>query len=184
VEGRGFGIRAAAFAVDFVVLYSLNAAAGLVVGILAGIVLALSGRGLDVTDGSTQCLNAATGLALMFVYFTVFEWLSGGTPGKLLLGMRVIRANGEPCDLGAAFIRGLGRYVDGVPFGLGLIAYTQMKPPFHQRLGDKWTGTVVVSAKDIPPGLRPGGGWFVPAMGLYLLLAGLVTLITTVFAVA
>jgi uncharacterized RDD family membrane protein YckC len=64
------------------------------------------------------------------LYFTLFLALwNGRTPGKYLLGIRVVRLNGEPLGLWFAFER-LGGYAAGIATGmLG----------FEQRRMSTWT---------------------------------------------
>jgi uncharacterized RDD family membrane protein YckC len=55
---------------------------------------------------------------LAIVYYVVFvAWLAA-TPGKLVLGLRVRRADGTRLDLKSALIRNLFRVIDGLPYVL------------------------------------------------------------------
>jgi uncharacterized RDD family membrane protein YckC len=88
---------------------------------------------------------------------TVSTWLGSVSLGKVLLGMRVVRLQGGRCGFGAALQRELAYYVDS--FFLGMVAYSAMaKGPEHQRIGDRWAGTVVVrsSAVSSPTRIRSG----------------------------
>ena len=42
---------------------------------------------------------------IAFAYFTVMEKTQGATLGKKLMGLKVVRENGEPMDWGASVIR-------------------------------------------------------------------------------
>jgi len=86
----------------------------------------------------------------------------------------VIQENGAPCTLGAALIRGLLRFIDGLFFGV--IAYTAMKAPRYQRVGDKSAKTIVVSAKQAMIQRPREWWWFLIASGLYLVLTSIVGL--------
>ena len=56
--------------------------------------------------------------ALMWVYPILFELLMDGqTPGKRVLGLRVVHANGTPVGFTASLIRNLMRTVDALPIG-------------------------------------------------------------------
>ena len=83
-------------------------------------------------------------LILNVIYFTIFETLYGASPGKIILGMRVVQMNGQPCSIGKAFVRAMMRFIDGFIFGA--IAAVNMKPPFQQRPGDKLASTIVVDS--------------------------------------
>ncbi len=79
-------------------------------------------------------------------YFTFFEGLRGGrTPGKRLLGLRVIHDTGHPVTLGAAFARSLMNLPDLLLVGVILIA----AHPRAKRLGDLVAGTVVVRDRPV-----------------------------------
>jgi uncharacterized RDD family membrane protein YckC len=79
-------------------------------------------------------------------YFIIFEWLlSGQTPGKKWLKLRVIREDGRPIGFWEAAVRNLLRLCDIMPFpfySLGLISV--FLSPRDQRIGDMLGGTVVV----------------------------------------
>ena len=145
--GKTFGKRAAAYIIDTFAVYAVNLVAGFGVGILLGIAALLNGTEFHINDQSSlQGLNILADVILYILYYTVFEGLYGATAGKLILGMRVVKENGEPCDLRAAFIRALYRYIDG--FFFALPALNSMKAPLNQRLGDKAAHTIVVDSKD------------------------------------
>jgi uncharacterized RDD family membrane protein YckC len=88
-------------------------------------------------------------------YFTWFHGTIGRTPGKMLLGLRVIQASGEPMGFGIAFLRWVGTIVSAIPFWLGFIwiAFDGKKQGWH----DKIATTLVVRA-----GRKPDTG---PAVG-------------------
>jgi uncharacterized RDD family membrane protein YckC len=141
IEGKKFGIQSGASIIDAVTLFSVGLAVQFGVGLLIGVVLILSGREFRMdAQSSTQCLGLMVGLFLSSLYFVVFEWLCGVTPGKLMLGLRVVKESVEPCDFRAAIIRALLRYLDG--FFFGILAYGSMKAPLYQRVGDKAAKTV------------------------------------------
>jgi len=78
-------------------------------------------------------------------YFIFWEMVTGGrSPGKLLVGLRVVRRNGLPIDLRSSVIRNLMRAVDMLPaqylFGLTSILLSSS----GERLGDHVAGTIVL----------------------------------------
>ena len=77
------------------------------------------------------------------LYFTAFTALwKGQTPGKRLLGIRVLRLNGQPMTLWAAFER-FGGYAAGL--FTGLLGYAQVFwDRNRQAIHDKITETAVV----------------------------------------
>ncbi len=75
--------------------------------------------------------------SLQWGYFTLFEWLwNGQTPGKRIVGLRVIRTNGGPITWSEAFIRNLVRPLDSFAT-LGLLGLcTVFLNKNAQRLGN------------------------------------------------
>ncbi len=146
VMGKAFGIRAGAYIIDAIVFGFVYLAVGFLVTIVVGVALALSGREFNLANQQNQCVIWIVEAVLFTLYFAVFEWLYGATLGKLVLGLRVVKENCERCDLGAAVVRGLLRYTDGILFGLP--ALTIMREPLFQRFGDKTAKTIVVDAKE------------------------------------
>ena len=81
---------------------------------------------------------------LFFGYFIVLEWRFGRTPGKALLGIRVIRDGGFPLDFTAATVRNVIRILE-FSFGFYIVsAASTLLSPFNRRLGDYAAGTLVV----------------------------------------
>jgi uncharacterized RDD family membrane protein YckC len=172
--GKKFGRRAGAYILDsvfynviFFVIYFFEL-------MMTGLILSLSGQAYPVDAQSNLCLNLVISFVLFFLYFVIFEWLFGATPGKLILGMRVIQQNGAPCRLGAALIRGLLRFIDG--FFFGMVAFSVMHPPLYQRVGDKTAKTIVVGAKDAVIQRPREWWWFLIASGIYLALDAIISL--------
>lgn len=122
--------RSLAFAVDF----GLRA----VIWFIAGIALSQL-RGV--------------GSALFLVLIFLLEWLypvmfelspMGTTPGKRLLGLRVVMDSGLPITPAASLTRNLLRAADFLPvlYGVGIV--TLLLRPDAKRIGDVVAGTLVV----------------------------------------
>lgn len=81
---------------------------------------------------------------LEWLYPTLFEALTGSTPGKRLLKLRVIQDNGTPVTLPSSIIRNFLRAADFLPvfYATGLI--TMANNSAFKRLGDLAAGTLVV----------------------------------------
>lgn len=86
------------------------------------------------------------GLAVLFC-LVVFEGARGATPGKLALGLKVVRYDGSPCGWVAALKRGILRPIDALPIGIPYLvgAATASLSANRQRLGDMFAGTLVVT---------------------------------------
>lgn len=83
-------------------------------------------------------------------YTVLFEVLNQGrTPGKQLLGLRVIHDDGTPVGWAASLTRNLLRFVDLLPFAYTLGILSCLNHPAFKRLGDLAAGTLVVY-RDLP----------------------------------
>jgi hypothetical protein len=80
------------------------------------------------------------------LYFTLFlAWWGGRTPGKYLLGIRVVRLSGEPLSLWFAFER-FGGYAAGL--ATGLLGFVQLYwDPNRQAIHDRVARTVVIRTR-------------------------------------
>ena len=123
------------------------------VAIFAGIFWAAArvdnGRAPAVTDKLAVSLAIAFLISIVFTiffgYFIVFEAMwNGQTPGKKLLGLRVVRDGGYPIDFGASLIRNLIRVGEWILGYYLLAAVSALLSPENKRLGDIAAGTIVV----------------------------------------
>ncbi|MCL2478691.1 MAG: RDD family protein [Treponema sp.] len=82
---------------------------------------------------------------LDWFYFTAFEMIwNGQTPGKRIIGIRVVSGDGSPVSAGSSFLRNLLRFADGF-FYLYLIAFVCMAgSPGFRRIGDWAADTLVI----------------------------------------
>jgi uncharacterized RDD family membrane protein YckC len=99
-----------------------------------------------------------------FVYFSAWELATRGlTPGKYLLGLRVVGSSGQPVDAKAVILRNALRVVDVLPSGYTLGLVTMIGSRYGQRLGDHAAGTIVIRTDkieapaplDLPADLEP-----------------------------
>ena len=129
----GMGSRFLAWLVDGALIVLLGFA-----GLMAGSLLESARHGLG------QALIAMWVFVLTWGYFLLFEWLwHGQTPGKRLLGIRVIQWRGTGISFDQAAIRNLLRVVDSLPlYGLGFCVAACNRR--HRRLGDLAANTLVV----------------------------------------
>ena len=101
-----------------------------------------------VAGGRSGEVVLGLGLLLMFLlswlYTTLFEALTGTTPGKRLFGLTVVHDNATPVSPSGALVRNLLRGVDSLPF-LNLVGLvTMLLDGRFRRLGDLAAGTLVV----------------------------------------
>lgn len=81
---------------------------------------------------------------VLYAYFFFFEWLWHGlTPGKRLVGLRVMQANGLPATFWQVLVRNVLRIADFLPFFYGAGALAVIINDQNRRIGDQVAGTVV-----------------------------------------
>jgi uncharacterized RDD family membrane protein YckC len=88
-------------------------------------------------------------MAAVFLVFSFAEGRWGTTPGKWLLGIRVVGTELVPCGLGRALMRNALKFVDGFfnfLVGILLVAFT----PEWQRVGDLAARTIVIRVPKDP----------------------------------
>jgi uncharacterized RDD family membrane protein YckC len=121
--------------------------------IAVGVILALRAGNRHLISVVPTALARNVALALVvtvlftiaFGYFIVFEALwNGQTPGKKLLGLRVVRDGGYAIDFGASLIRNLIRVGEQMLGYYVLAAISALVSPENKRLGDLAAGTIVV----------------------------------------
>ena len=106
---------------------------------------------LTVTEGTGTGAFRLAVFGVQWLYGATCETLmSGQTPGKMVMSLRVVRTDGSPAQLPDFLLRNLLRVADALPtvflafptFGLGVIVMAFS--PRHRRIGDLVAGTVVV----------------------------------------
>jgi uncharacterized RDD family membrane protein YckC len=103
--------------------------------------------------------------ALSWLYPVLFEVLAdGATPGKKMVGLRVVHDDGMPVGWSAALIRSVIGFVDMLPVGYAVGLTASLLNTDFKRLGDMAAGTVVIHtvrprqsslALDVPPARPP-----------------------------
>jgi uncharacterized RDD family membrane protein YckC len=152
----GFASRFLAFLIDFIIQIFLwlggswffrIAAAGFQYG------------GLSLGD-FISAAGIIVGYLIQFAYASVFEMMWGGrTPGKRVLGLRVIRDGGYPINLTSSAIRNVLRFLDfgALPFNPPLVLWglpgliSIFLSPQYKRLGDWAAGTIVIVEAGVSP---------------------------------
>lgn len=138
----GIGSRFLALAIDTLIQ----------IGIGLGGVLVLFFIGLadiaSIVPGFVNWYLAFLGLLsflLLYGYYAIYEVLwNGQTPGKRIIGIRVIKNTGRPLTAGETIGRNLMRIIDQLPafYGIGCVSALCTKQ--HQRLGDLLVGAILV----------------------------------------
>jgi uncharacterized RDD family membrane protein YckC len=116
----GFISRAAAFVIDAVVIsVTVLVVATLLESIEGFFMLSRASALLAPTRAALVAATIAFGAALPVVY-PIGSWVFfGQTPGKALLGLRIVRADGRRMTLSTALLRYLGYWVSAIPLFLG-----------------------------------------------------------------
>ena len=93
------------------------------------------------------------GAAFFLILLFALEWLypiafeltaSGATPGKKVLGLKVVIDNGLPITPAASVARNILRAADFLPFGYGFAIVSMLLRRDCKRLGDIAAATIVV----------------------------------------
>jgi uncharacterized RDD family membrane protein YckC len=146
-ELAGLGSRFLAVAVDGVI-QTIAVVAIILLFAWAAPGAASIGRALGMRDTTLAAVQVAITVILMFLvffgYFVAFETLwNGQTPGKRIIGIRVVRDGGYPVAFMDSVIRNLIRIIEAllgyIPSIISALASSQNK-----RLGDLAAGTIVV----------------------------------------
>jgi uncharacterized RDD family membrane protein YckC len=116
------------------------------------------------------------GAGLMFVALFVLNWLysvvfelsaGAATPGKRLMGLYVVMANGLPITPAGSLIRNLMRVADFLPLLYAFGIASMLLRRDCRRLGDLAAGTVVAYRDEfVPPGDLAEGQPLAPAIPL------------------
>ena len=117
--------------------------AALLDGLIIGIPAFILQFGLVFATGITSLLYL---IELAVIVFTIYmDGIRGGTPGKLILGMRIVNEAGNFIGIPMAILRYIGKILSGIILGIGflMIAFTEKKQGLH----DKIAKTYVVYVK-------------------------------------
>ena len=120
-------------------------------------------------------------VALATVAITIYmDGIKGGTPGKLILGLRIQNDRNQFIGIPHAFLRYIGKMLSGVILGIGylMIAWSPKKQGLH----DKIAKTFVVKTSGIErkgltiTGIILGFLWFIFVISVFFLLLSRLTL--------
>jgi uncharacterized RDD family membrane protein YckC len=142
----GFWRRGFAFLIDQVILYGIYLAFFLI-GLMSYACGQLAHGGPLPSAMGTWFMTFYWGAIVIVtaLYFTCFVAVGGQTPGKMVLGLKVVPAEDGLMTFGTAFLRWVGYMVSSFFFylGFGWIALDSRKQGWH----DKIAGTVVVRVR-------------------------------------
>ncbi len=133
-EGAGVAVRAAATVADLVLLFLVFAVFDAFWG----------------TDEPGLAVRGAPAVYLflvVFLYYVLFEAFAQGTPGKMISGLRIVRADGSGrIGMPEAILRTVLRIVDAFPYLVPYLVAALVVGPLkrNQRVGDLVAKTLVV----------------------------------------
>ena len=113
--------------------------------LLRGVILVLLSISLSIVGNFGMGLFLIVVFMMEWFYPVLFEvYRQGETPGKRMMGLRVLNDNGTPVGWGPSLVRNLLRAVDFLPsfYGFGLASMLLSRD--FKRLGDHAAGTIVV----------------------------------------
>ncbi len=137
LELAGFGRRAAGFLIDSLLIW------------IAATVFAVL-IGLDPTAPSIE------GQILPLIFRVGYSWpwnTIGWSPGKRVVGLRIVKKGGGPPGASSGFGRSVGALVSDLVLGLGYL--WALWDPNNQTWHDKLVGTYVVIAPEAESGDHP-----------------------------
>lgn len=137
----GIGSRFLAATVDSLLIVIIQAI------LLLPIIYILFRQGFFVGLAETWAIGLISLLSFVFLwgYYILFELIwNGQSPGKRLVGIRVIRSDGTPITLSEVLIRNLVRIIDFLPSAYGVGVITMFVDKLSRRLGDMAAGTLVI----------------------------------------
>jgi uncharacterized RDD family membrane protein YckC len=143
------GSRFLALAIDTVV----QIGSAVVLLVVVGLGTWASSATIDAAGPWILALLVLGLFSIYYGYFAVFEsvW-NGQTPGKRVIGLRVIHTSGRPLSVFEALLRNVIRIADQLPgiYAVGIVSVFLTER--SQRLGDLAAGTVVVHERAVRSG--------------------------------
>lgn len=142
----GFFSRAEAFIIDLIILGVVNLVGSTFVQAMIRFfrLTDLVNTVLDALENATtQIAVGSVGITLVVIgYFTFFWTLVGYTPGKAILGLRVVKRNGEKISFFRALVRFFSYWISAIPLFLGYfwVLWDSKRQAWH----DKIAGTQVI----------------------------------------
>jgi uncharacterized RDD family membrane protein YckC len=167
-----------AFIIDALILAAVNAIAWYALtkdvgpGSCIGGGVTINGHCRGFTDSGNRTLwFLIEGLAWIGIFW-VMQGLTGKTPGKAAVGIKVVNAEGRPPGVGRAALRSILWIVDGFPYIIPYLTgfITALSSQRNQRVGDMAAGTFVIdkNAPGVQAAVAPGGQpAFAPPQGQY-----------------
>ncbi|SEC57543.1 RDD family protein [Paenibacillus sp. GP183] len=141
-QTAGIGSRAIAHLLDGLILIIFN---GLLLACAVGINKVAGGHLFPGLSDYASAFAIIIVLLLNTGYFVLTEMYMGGqTPGKRILGLRVLQENGQSATFLSIIIRNLFRILDLLPSFYFLGVLVMLFSSKDKRIGDMVAGTIVI----------------------------------------
>jgi uncharacterized RDD family membrane protein YckC len=146
----GFVSRFEAFIIDLIILTVV----ALGVNWFLELMIRFFALNLIFGDISSQQYAPVLFFIIILFYYLFFWAVLGYTPGKLLLGLKIIRQDGRKLSLGRSILRFFGYWVSAIPLFLGFIwvILDRKRQGWHDKLAD--TQVIYFQRKSIKPQKR------------------------------
>jgi uncharacterized RDD family membrane protein YckC len=135
----GFWKRVAANIIDSFIVGVVGGVIGAIIGGVMGAGFGLNG---GLGGGGLLAIQVVTNLVSLCLTAAYYAWFHASshqaTLGKMAIGIKVVRSNGEAIS----FLRGIGRYfatiISGITLGIGFVmaAFTARKQALHDMICD------------------------------------------------
>jgi len=136
----GFWRRAAAWILDLTITNLIGGLVGVVLGMGLGIIAVVSGQeNVERMIENWIWVIQLVSFGLTVLYYVGFHSSRGGaTPGKMAVGIKVLRSDGTRISIPRAVGRLFATILSSLPLGIGylLAAFTQRKQTLHDMLCD------------------------------------------------
>ncbi|MEL7236710.1 MAG: RDD family protein, partial [Chloroflexota bacterium] len=137
----GIGQRFLAVIIDSVVLNIISGLVGGIVGFVIGLSSGATTQAeIDALAATAQAVGGVIGLVIALVYYLYIppRW-DGKTVGKNVMGIKIVRSNGDVPGVGTMFMREfIGKFVSSIVIFIGyLVAFgDDEKRTWHDRMAD------------------------------------------------
>jgi uncharacterized RDD family membrane protein YckC len=140
-QTAGIGSRAIAHLMDGLILVAFN---GVLLACVIGINKVAGGNLFPGLSDYAAAIAIIIVVLLNIGYFVLTEMYSGQTPGKRILGLRVLQENGQSATFLSIIIRNLFRILDFLPTFYFLGSLVMLFSSKDKRIGDMVAGTIVI----------------------------------------
>jgi uncharacterized RDD family membrane protein YckC len=148
----GFFSRSLAFIIDLVILSVIQLVGSALIQTLLKFfrLTGLETYIKTILENSTFQIGSGVVLITLLVigYYTFFWTLVGFTPGKAILGLKVVRRNGAKLSFGRSLVRFFSYWISAIPLFLGF--FWVLWDRNHRAWHDKIAGTQVLYIPKTP----------------------------------